>query len=61
MCGFSGIIDLDGKGFNSDIDKKMSESLLRLYPRGPDQQNLWKDEFAYLVHTRLSILDVSKS
>ena len=42
MCGFSGIIDLDGKGFNSDIDKKMSESLLRLYPRGPDQQNLWK-------------------
>ena len=61
MCGFSGIIDLDGKGFNSDIDKKMSESLLRLYPRGPDQQNLWKDEFAYLVHTRLSILDVSKA
>ena len=39
----------------------MSESLLRLYPRGPDQQNLWKDEFAYLVHTRLSILDVSKA
>ena len=59
MCGFTGLIDLKGLKESSNLEKKMDAALKRLYPRGPDQQDTWKDDYAYLVHSRLSIIDTS--
>ena len=59
MCGFTGLIDLKGLKESSNLGKKMDAALKRLYPRGPDQQDTWKDDYAYLVHSRLSIIDTS--
>jgi asparagine synthase (glutamine-hydrolysing) len=59
MCGFTGLIDLKGLKRSNDIEKKMDAALRRLYSRGPDQQDRWNDEHAYLVHSRLSIIDTS--
>ena len=60
MCGFAGTINLNGLDPNKNIEKKMQDALERLYPRGPDQQGKWKDEKAYFVHARLSIIDTSE-
>ena len=59
MCGFTGLIDLKGLKESSNLEKKMDAALKRLYSRGPDQQDTWKDDYAYLVHSRLSIIDTS--
>ena len=59
MCGFTGLIDLKGLKRSSNIEEKMEAALKRLHPRGPDQQDKWKDDYAYLVHSRLSIIDTS--
>ena len=61
MCGFTGLIDLQGIKKSNNLEKKMDVALKRLYPRGPDQQDKWKDNYAYLVHSRLSIIDRSEA
>ena len=61
MCGYSGIINTKELLRDSHIDKIMDSSLKRLFPRGPDQQDKWFDNHAYLVHARLSILDTSEA
>ena len=59
MCGFTGLINLNGKVHNSSLDQKMDSALKRLHPRGPNQQDQWKDQNAFIVHARLSIIDTS--
>ena len=59
MCGFAGIIDLKRLEINGDLDRRMSKALDSLHPRGPDQKGILKDEYSYLVHARLSIIDVT--
>jgi len=59
MCGFTGIVDSKGYQNTDGLEKKMNAALKRLYPRGPDQQDKWKDNNAYIVHARLSIIDTS--
>ena len=60
MCGFTGIINY--KGLSDDnLENKMNLALKRLYPRGPDQQDQWRDNKSYFVHSRLSILDTSEA
>ena len=59
MCGFTGIIDLNGIDYTNELKNSMSLALKRLYPRGPDQNDYFIDEHAYLVHARLSIIDIT--
>jgi len=61
MCGFAGVIDLNRLDFNDDLDRRMSLALKSLYPRGPDQNDIFTDEYSYLVHARLSIIDTTDS
>ena len=61
MCGIAGLIGWTGtENQISDIIKKFQSSL---HHRGPDNKGCWvsKKEMISLVHTRLSILDLSKS
>ena len=57
MCGISGIIS---SGLSSD---KIIPALQRMNKaiahRGPDAEGIWNDDFAYLGHRRLSIIDLS--
>lgn len=61
MCGFTGTINLNGLSRSADLDKKMKAALQRLYPRGPDQQDMWIDKKSYFVHSRLSVIDTSEA
>ena len=61
MCGFAGIINFDGIQIDDKFHKIMKDALNSLYPRGPNQQGKWSDDYSYLVHSRLSILDLSKA
>ena len=61
MCGFAGLINFDELKHDSSLEKKMNAALGRLHPRGPDQNGKWKDNNSYLVHARLSIIDVSEN
>ena len=59
MCGFAGIIDLKRLDISDDLARRMSLALNSLYPRGPDQNGVYIDEYSYLVHARLSIIDIT--
>ena len=61
MCGFAGIIDLNHLDINGDLSRRMRSALKSLYPRGPDQNGVATDEYSYLVHARLSIIDITDS
>jgi len=61
MCGFAGIINLDGLNINTDLESRMAASLSSLYQRGPDQKGFYKDNYSYFVHSRLSIIDITES
>ena len=59
MCGFAGIVDLDKLEINNYIDNCMKAALKSLNPRGPDQNGFYTDDNVYMVHARLSIIDIS--
>ncbi len=59
MCGFIGLLDYKGYQKTDLLEKQMNAALKRLYPRGPDQQDKWQDNNAYISHARLSILDTT--
>ena len=59
MCGFAGIIKLDKIKRDNTLNKRMNAALNSLYPRGPNQKGEWIDDYSYIVHSRLSILDLS--
>lgn len=57
MCGISGII---AKGLSgSDAVSALQRMTAALSHRGPDAEGLWNDDYAYLGHRRLSIIDLS--
>lgn len=61
MCGFAGIIKLDKIKRDNTLNKRMNAALNSLYPRGPNQRGEWIDDYSYIVHSRLSILDLSEA
>ena len=61
MCGFAGIINFDRMIIDDRLHRAMKKAHESLYPRGPNQQGKWIDDYSYLVHSRLSILDLSKA
>ena len=62
MCGISGIINY-GSSNGLALDKDLNIMKQSLSHRGPDDSGIWsnEDKNVGLVHTRLSILDLSKA
>ena len=61
MCGIAGLIGWSGTDYQqSQIIENMQASLQH---RGPDSRGAWisKEDKITFIHTRLSILDLSKS
>jgi len=57
MCGIGGIIR---RGANPRFDKSIGYRMINsLKHRGPDGHNLWIDDHALLIHTRLAIVDLT--
>lgn len=56
MCGIAGILYRDGRTVEEPPLRKMAAALRH---RGPDGDGTWRDGPLGLVHTRLSILDLS--
>lgn len=53
MCGISGII---GKNISQN---EIVNMISKLSHRGPDAQMVWNDDYCFLGHRRLSIIDLS--
>ena len=61
MCGIAGLIGWEGR--DDQVEKLINNMQSSLYHRGPDSKGSWysnKDKIIF-IHTRLSILDLSKS
>ena len=57
MCGIAGLINFDKSKIQLNLLKKMQRSL---HHRGPDANGIFIENNIGLVHTRLSIIDLSK-
>jgi len=55
MCGIAGIVNLNGRGIEEGILKRMAATLRH---RGPDDEGVYISPKAGLAHKRLSIIDV---
>ena len=56
MCGIAGYFNFNDTPSSLQLLEKMKESLLR---RGPDQYGYYEHQNVGMVHTRLSIIDIS--
>ena len=55
MCGILGFYSFENKPY-----KSLEKSLDFLNSRGPDALGIWEDEYVYLGHRRLSIIDLDE-
>ena len=55
MCGIAGLIHRDGSG---NIGQEMTQMLMALKHRGPDQQGVWESNHVSLGAVRLKIIDL---
>jgi len=55
MCGIAGIINLKGRGVNTNELKVMTDCMVH---RGPDDSGYFSDGFVGLGHRRLSVIDL---
>ena len=46
MCGFAGIINFDGMIIDDRLHRAMKKAHESLYPRGPNQQGKWIDDYS---------------
>lgn len=58
MCGIAGIADFSQQPVDRDVLNRMQSAIAH---RGPDGAGIYTDTSVGLVHTRLSILDLSES
>lgn len=58
MCGIAGILNFDGTPVQSEILKRMTDSISH---RGPDDSGLYISDCLGLGHRRLSIIDLSSA
>jgi asparagine synthase (glutamine-hydrolysing) len=58
MCGIAGLVDLAGLDA-APAAQRSAAALARLRARGPDGEGDWSDGYCALVHTRLSIIELS--
>ncbi len=62
MCGIVGILDFLNSDYQIAARKLVLESMLEpLLARGPDANASWHDSAVSLGHTRLTVIDLSKS
>ncbi len=59
MCGLVGAVQFDEGG--APIKLNMTDALLRILNRGPDDGGVFSELGAHLGHRRLSIIDVSRA
>ena len=59
MCGITGIVghQINNSSYHSAI-KKMNDAIAH---RGPNSEGIWNDEYCFLGHRRLSIIDLSEA
>lgn len=59
MCGITGIVgnQINHSNYHSAI-KKMNDAIAH---RGPNSEGVWNDEYCFLGHRRLSIIDLSEA
>jgi asparagine synthase (glutamine-hydrolysing) len=59
MCGITGIVghQINNSNYLSSI-KKMNDAIAH---RGPNSEGIWNDEYCFLGHRRLSIIDLSEA
>ncbi len=55
MCGIAGFV-----GFKNNIDLALNANKIQQH-RGPDNQEIWNDNYIALAHQRLSIIDLSEA
>ncbi len=55
MCGIAGFI-----GFKNNIELAINANIIQRH-RGPDNQQIWNDDYIALAHQRLSIIDLSEA
>ena len=58
MCGVAAILGINNSNVNSAQIRKMVSAL---HHRGPDDNGTWVGDGVALGHTRLSIIELSKS
>ena len=59
MCGITGIVSHDVNNSNHlSAIKKMNDAIAH---RGPNSEGIWNDEYCFLGHRRLSIIDLSET
>ncbi|HXP48457.1 MAG TPA: asparagine synthetase B, partial [Bacteroidia bacterium] len=59
MCGIAGIVSSNVAKDKAIVAlQRMNNAIAH---RGPDAEGTWNDNFAYLGHRRLSIIDLSDS
>lgn len=56
MCGFVGILNINGLEVRSDILRKMADTI---HHRGPDEEGLFINDNCGFYHKRLSIIDLN--
>ena len=61
MCGIAGLIGWEGR--DDQVEKLINNMQSSLYHRGPDAKGFWHSHKHKIIfiHTRLSIIDLSKS
>ena len=57
MCGIAGMIDWKNGAPEEIVCRRMQDTLRR---RGPDQEGIWRDGPAALIHTRLCVVDIER-
>ena len=56
MCGFVGVLNLNGETFSLDNLRRMANTIAH---RGPDGEGYFIEENVALAHRRLAIIDTS--
>ena len=65
MCGFVGVVNALPKNAKLNMQnaleiKKRKIALQTIENRGPDAEGVWHDQYIWMGHRRLSIVDTSK-
>ena len=58
MCGINGIYAFSGLDLKKEIIDGMNQQMVH---RGPDADGVYEDNYVFLGHRRLSIIDVGAS
>ena len=61
MCGFIGSVNLKSLRNMSGLQTRFERAYEYLSKRGPDSKGTWNDQYAYFMHARLKVIDLSEA